>query len=65
MHTVIQIARMAALMIAAIFLGRWFLQEVRRVRAQGRPMYEAYLSIPGILIILVVLSPILIRIFFH
>lgn len=65
MQTVIQVARLAAVALAAALLGRWFLQEVRAVRAKGRPIVEAYLSVPGILILVVVLSPILIRIFFH
>jgi len=63
MHTVIEIARLAAVLLAATLLGKWFLQEVRRVRAKGRPIYEAYISIPGLLILLVLLTPVLIRMF--
>lgn len=62
---ILQIARLCAVMLAAVLLGKWFLSEVGRARAMGKPMITAYLSIPGILILLGVLSPIVIWMFRH
>ncbi len=47
---------------AAVILGNWFLTEVRKSKILGRPWYAAYLSIPGIIILLlVVLLPLIVR----
>jgi len=47
---------------AAAILGNWFLTEVRKSKILGRPWYAAYWSIPGIVIILlVVLLPLIVR----
>lgn len=42
-------------LLAASILGNWFLTEHRRSRALGKPWYAGYLTIPGILIICIVL----------
>lgn len=63
METLIQLLRMAAILIAAIFLGKWYLSEYKKARYQGKPWHAAYFSLPGILIILVLLLPVFIRIF--
>lgn len=54
--------KLAAVMAAAIFLGNWFLAEVRAARRNRHPWYAPYLSLPGILIVLVLLLPLLIRV---
>ena len=38
------------------------LNEVKKARKSGAPWYSPYLSIPGILIVIVILIPVLIRI---
>ena len=45
-------------LVAAILLGNWFLSEVRKNRASGGPWYQPYLSLPGILIIIILLIPV-------
>ena len=63
MSTFIDLLRMAAVLIAAILLGRWYLSEYKKARSQGKPWYAAYFSLPGILILLVLLLPVFIRYF--
>jgi hypothetical protein len=49
------IKAVAALM-AAMILGNWFLSEVKRAKAQGAPWYQPYFSIPGVMILALVLA---------
>ena len=59
MTTVVALLKVAAILIAAILIGRWYQSESRKVRAQGKPWHKIYASLPGILIIIVILLPIL------
>jgi len=54
------VLKMAAVLIAAILIGNWFLKELHKARMSGAPWYKPYLSIPGLLILLVLLLPIII-----
>ena len=56
--TVTTIVKIIAPLVAAILLGNWFMSEVKKARFKGAPWYQPYLSIPGLLIILVILIPI-------
>jgi hypothetical protein len=49
------------ILVAAIFLGNWFLSEVRKAKSAGKPWYAPYLTIPGILILLTFMIPIYMR----
>ena len=53
--TLIDILKLIAILVAATLLGNWFLAEVRKGRLKGKPWYRAYVSAPGILIILALL----------
>ena len=55
METFTTIVRIIAPLVAAILVGNWFMSEVRKARFKGAPWYQAYVSIPGLLIILAVL----------
>jgi hypothetical protein len=48
--------KLAAVLIAAILLGNWFLSEVRSARARQLPWYRPYLSPPGVMILLIALG---------
>ena len=51
-----------AVLAAACLLGNWYLSEYRRVRATGLPWYRAYLTLPGIIIVVVIfLLPLIAR----
>lgn len=58
MEAFVKIIKIIAPLLAAILIGNWFLAEVKAARLKGKPWYKAYLSIPGILIMLVILLPI-------
>lgn len=61
MQSVFEIMKMIAVLVAAIVVGNWFLSELKKAKATGAPWYQPYISIPGILIILAVLSPLILR----
>jgi hypothetical protein len=42
-------------LLAAVLLGNWYLDEYRKARAANLPVYRAYFSLPGILIALLIL----------
>jgi hypothetical protein len=48
---------MGAALGSAMLLGHWFLAEVKRVKAEKQPVYKAYMTLPGLLVILAVLIP--------
>lgn len=53
---VLQLIKMAAVLMAAILLGNWFLAEVKSAKAQRKPWYRPYLSLPGIVILLIAIA---------
>ncbi len=55
MENIAHILKLIPILVAAILLGNWFLSELKRANATGKPWYTAYLSIPGLLILLAVL----------
>lgn len=59
---IVQAIQMIAILVAAGLLGNWYLAEYRRVRATSLPWYRAYLTLPGIIIIIVIfLFPVIAR----
>lgn len=44
-----------SVLIAAVILGNWYLAEYKKARIAGLPWYRAYFSLPGILIVLIIL----------
>lgn len=56
---------MAAVLIAASFLGNLFLSELKKARALKKPWYAPYLTLPGLLIIIALFIPVVIWIFQH
>ncbi len=54
--------KMAAILIAAFSIGNWFLSEVKKSKAAGKPWYAPYLTPPGLLILLIIIVlPIILR----
>jgi len=56
----INLAKMAAVLLAATMLGKWFLAELKAAHKENKPWYQPYLSIPGLLIMLALLLPVII-----
>jgi len=54
-ETVVKIIQAVCALGAAAILGNWFLSELRNAQAAGKPWYAAYLTIPGIIIVVIVL----------
>jgi len=55
MENIVHIIKLIPILIAAILLGNWFLSELKRANATGKPWYTAYISAPGLLILLAIL----------
>ncbi len=56
------IFKFAAVILAAAIIGRWFKAELDRATINKEPWYAAYLTIPGLIIIFAILSPIIYKI---
>jgi hypothetical protein len=62
MAKLLPVIQFACALAAAMILGNWFLTEFRNTRALGKPWYAAYLTTPGIIIILlIILLPLIAR----
>ena len=61
METVVYILKVVAAVGAAMALGNWFLSEVKALKAKGEPIYKAYFTLPGILVIIAVLIPVVLN----
>jgi hypothetical protein len=55
MENIVLFLKIIPVLIAAILLGNWFLAELKRANATGKPWYTAYISMPGLLILLAIL----------
>ncbi len=55
MEKIVNLIKIIPILIAAILLGNWFLTEIKRANATGKPWYTAYISAPGLLILLAIL----------
>jgi hypothetical protein len=51
----LKIIQLLAVMLAACTLGNWYLSEYKKARSAGLPLYRAYFSLPGVLIILLII----------
>jgi hypothetical protein len=56
----LNILKLVAVLVAALMIGNWFLAEVKKARALRKPWYQPYLSIPGVLILLALLLPVIV-----
>ncbi len=51
MQIVVTLIQAVCVLLAAVILGNWYLKDIQRIKREGRPWYAVYLSIPGLLII--------------
>ncbi len=61
MNSLPSLLKFVPVVIAAVLLGNWFLKEVKRAKLAQKPWYAPYLTIPGVLIIIVVLLPVFLK----
>ena len=51
---------LSAPLLAAVILGNLFLTEVKKARTARAPWYAPYLTLPGLMVLVALCSPILI-----
>jgi hypothetical protein len=59
----LHILKFVPALVAALLLGNWFMAEVKKAKIARKPWYAPYFSPPGILILVALTLPILIKIF--
>ena len=52
----ITLVKYAAVLLAAIIIGNWFMVEVKKAKFNEQPWYKPYISVPGLIILLAVLG---------
>jgi hypothetical protein len=57
MSALLGLFKLATPLIAAVIVGNWFLSEAKKAKMVGKPWYTPYLSIPGFLILVVIMIP--------
>ena len=57
-----QLFSFISILVAAILIGSWFLDEIKQAKIYNLPWYKPYISLPGIIIISAVVCPIIMRI---
>jgi hypothetical protein len=50
----------AAVLVAAIISGNWFLTEAKKAKTNKEPWYKPYLSLPGLIILAALSLPFII-----
>ena len=55
----LNLIKYAAVLVAAIIIGNWFLTEVRKAKTVKAPWYKPYLSVPGLIILAALSLPLL------
>ena len=61
----IKLMKYAAVLIAAIIIGNWFLAEVRKAKMNKQPWYKPYISVPGLIVLVALSLPIILMIIKH
>ncbi len=56
--SMITLFKFAAVLIAAILTGNWFLAEVRKAKINRQPWYKPYLTVPGLIILAALSLPV-------
>ena len=49
----------AAVLVAAIIIGNWFLAETRKAKTNKEPWYKPYVSVPGLIILAALSLPLI------
>ncbi len=61
----LNLIKYAAVLIAAIIIGNWFLAEARKAKANEEPWYNPYLSVPGLIVLVALSLPLILLIINH
>ena len=55
----LNLIKYAAVLVAAIIIGNWFLAEAGKAKANKEPWYKPYASVPGLIILAALSLPLL------
>jgi hypothetical protein len=55
----LSLIKYAAVLVAAIIIGNWFLTEVRKSKTSRAPWYKPYLTVPGLIILAALSLPLI------
>ncbi|MGD9287302.1 MAG: hypothetical protein PVG74_06795 [Desulfobacterales bacterium] len=55
----LSLIKYAAVLVAAIIIGNWFLAEVRKSKINRAPWYKPYLTVPGLIILAALSLPLI------
>ena len=55
----LNILKFVAVLVAAAIIGNWFLVEVKKAKIRKDPWYMPYVSLPGIIILLALMLPLI------
>ncbi len=62
----LNVIKFISIIIASIIIGRWFLKELKFAQKEQKPWYAPYISIPGIIIIIIaILIPVFMKYFIN
>ncbi|MDJ0830536.1 MAG: hypothetical protein QNI92_11835 [Desulfobacterales bacterium] len=59
LSSILPLLKIICVIGAALLIGNWYLTEVKKAKQQGAPWYRPYLSIPGLIIIIAILFPLI------
>jgi ABC-type tungstate transport system substrate-binding protein len=51
----VEMIRMAAVLIAAVMIGNWFMTEQSKNKALGLPWHRVYFTAPGMIVVVAIL----------
>ncbi len=55
----LKLIKYAAVLVAALIIGNWFLAETRKAKTNKEPWYKPYISVPGLIILAALSLPLI------
>ena len=55
----LNLVKYVAVLVAAMIVGNWFLNEVTKAKANEQPWYKPYVSLPGLIILAALSLPLI------
>ena len=55
----LKLIKYAAVLVAAMIIGNWFLSEVRKAKTNKEPWHKPYVSLPGLIILAALSLPLI------
>jgi hypothetical protein len=57
--SLLNLIKYAAVLVAAMIIGSWFLTETRKAKTNKEPWYKPYVSVPGLIILAALSLPLI------